>query len=249
MIRILDLNIKYHDRVILHDGNIDICNGDVVLLEGANGGGKSTFLKTLLGLERSGKEISGEIYIGNSRNIVEMGDNELLALRARVAYLEQKDYYDSFYMDSIYDVLVDAYANYKGEKLTKADCAYIKEMFEKYMPKEAKISIKNKVRKLSGGQQRLVSIIASICLRQDASVFIIDEPLNNLDMTNVIQVSNLLNQIVRNNQEAIFIIVSHCKIFPFINKVLELKELSLKWGTKNVCNACFGIPNNEGYYE
>lgn len=72
-------------------------------------------------------------------------------------------------------------------------------MFDKYKPQGATFTLKSKVHKLSGGQQRMVSIIAALCLRKDANV--------------------------------LFLIISHCKIFPFINKI-----------------ACFGMPDESGFY-
>ena len=36
------------------------------------------------------------------------------------------------------------------------------------------------------------------------------------DIENVINISNALNRIVKEKPEAVFLMVSHCKIFPFI---------------------------------
>ena len=45
-------------------------------------------------------------------------------------------------------------------------------------------------------------------------------------MKTVRQISNLLNEIHRENPNAIIVMVSHCKIFPFINRVLKIENES-----------------------
>lgn len=115
--------------------------------------------------------------------------------------------------------------------------------------KDLSFWLKTKVNKLSGGQQRMLSIISFICLRMKSKVFIIDEPLNNLDINNVADISNLLNSLVREKNDSVFIIVSHCKIFPFITNVVQLKDEKLvKVDGKIECHSCFGEYDENGYY-
>ncbi len=249
MIKIQNLNITYKDTEILKDASLIISPGDVVLLEGKNGTGKSTLLKTMLGLDKIGRKASGEINLNNCSNVLNMNNTELQKLRSSVAYLEQKDSYDAWVGQSVADVLYDEYAAYLNkEKLSISEKSFVEEEFSSSMLSEMNIKFKQKVSKLSGGQQRMLSIFASLWFRKGAPIFIIDEPLNNLDMKNVIHVSNMLNRIVRENKKAAFIIVSHCKIFPFINRVIELKDKTFVESAAVTCHACFGEYDEEGYY-
>ena len=51
------------------------------------------------------------------------------------------------------------------------------------------------------------------------------------------------------NPQALMILVSHCKIFPFISKVATIKNEKVEISdTGIVCNACFGKPNEDGFY-
>ena len=109
--------------------------------------------------------------------------------------------------------------------------------------------MKSKIHKLSGGQQRMVTIIVLLCLRKEANIFIIDEPLNNLDISSIVHISNLLNKIRIDNVDALFLIISHCEIFPFINKVAHFENGKVNiTGEKAICHACFGMPDENGFY-
>lgn len=55
-----DLKIGYQDHVIAEQINLSLPNGCVSCLPGRNGSGKSTFLKTILGLL---PPISGKIWL------------------------------------------------------------------------------------------------------------------------------------------------------------------------------------------
>lgn len=248
LIEIKDLSIELKGKEILRNANASFDAGKVYLIDGKNGEGKSTLLKTILKLVNS-KSISGEIFVNKSKNVLKMTDEEIQHLRSTVAYLEQKDYYDQFYGVTVRDVLIDSYQSFLHRKLTKEDIQYIEETFKKFVPENGGVTLKKGVNKLSGGQQRLLSIIANICLRRNSSVFLIDEPLNNLDLENVINISNALNKIVKEKTEAVFLMVSHCKIFPFITNVATIVDGKIKiTNEKPICNSCFGVPDENGYY-
>ena len=77
-----DLTIGYSDRVVGRALNVTLAQGEVLALLGPNGGGKTTLLKTLLGLI---KPLAGEALI-NERSLAAYSIRE----RARrIAYVPQ----------------------------------------------------------------------------------------------------------------------------------------------------------------
>ena len=108
---------------------------------------------------------------------------------------------------------------------------------------------KAKPAKFSGGEQRLLSVLSVIATRSQAELMIIDEPLNNLDFINARNISNLINKVIRENSKMGLLMISHCRIFPFINREINItangvSELSEPY----VCHSCFGEPDENGIY-
>lgn len=248
-VEVNNLTIQCKERLLVDNTSFSLNQGDVVLLEGNNGTGKTTLLKALIGIRDKGISCNGEVNIAGFSNILSMKESDLLRLRSNIGYLEQKDPYDMYYGITVKDVLADSLEAKKNAKLNKDDYKYVECTFNKYVPPETRITLKSKVNKLSGGQQRIVSIIASLCLRQESRLFIIDEPLNNLDINAIVHISNMLNKIRIDNPNATLIIVSHCKIFPFISKVATIDNGKIVVSEEGVvCNACFGNADADGFY-
>ncbi|MBR4341883.1 MAG: ATP-binding cassette domain-containing protein [Lachnospiraceae bacterium] len=250
ILQIDNLSINAKGKEILTNASVSLSEGDIVILEGRNGTGKTTFIKSLIGLGKSYcKKTSGNVIWFEDSNTSKMSEDELIKLRSKIGYLDQRDNFELLRGVTVKDYMIDSLEAYLERNLKKDEEGIIDETFNKYCPKELNISLKTKLNRLSGGQQRLISIITSLCLRKDSRAFIIDEPLNNLDISMIVYISNLLNTIRIENPKSLFIVISHCKIFPFINKVLKMENKSLILSEeKIVCHSCFGEYNNEGFY-
>ena len=59
IIAIENLWLSYGDKSVLEDINLDIFRGDFLMVSGPNGGGKTSLLRTILGLQ---KPTQGAIY-------------------------------------------------------------------------------------------------------------------------------------------------------------------------------------------
>lgn len=60
VIRVQDLVTHYGERQILHGISLDILEGEIIVIMGGSGSGKSTFLRHMMGLER---RTSGDVHI------------------------------------------------------------------------------------------------------------------------------------------------------------------------------------------
>ncbi len=75
-----DLRVRYEDREVLHGLTFDVRRGETLVVIGGSGSGKSTMLRTLVGLE---KPSSGQVRI-HGIDISTAGPREMDAIRKRI---------------------------------------------------------------------------------------------------------------------------------------------------------------------
>ncbi|MGV3488046.1 MAG: ABC transporter ATP-binding protein [Tuberibacillus sp.] len=145
------------------DFNLDIQDKEFIVFVGPSGCGKSTTLRMIAGLE----DISeGELYIGDKLvNDVPPKDRDIAMVFQNYALYPHMNVYDNMAF---------------GLKLRK----FKKTEIEKRVKDAAKILgledfLKRKPKALSGGQRQRVALGRAIV--RDPQVFLMDEPLSNLD--------------------------------------------------------------------
>jgi len=158
-------NIKksYGKVEVLHGINIDIADGEFVVIVGPSGCGKSTLLRMVAGLEAI---TSGDISIDDRIvNEVEPKDRNIAMVFQNYALYPHMSVFDNM-----------AY----GLKLQKIAKAEIRDRVEE-VAKTLQLEefLKRKPRQLSGGQRQRVAMGRAIV--REPSVFLFDEPLSNLD--------------------------------------------------------------------
>ena len=255
ILKITDLNITLPNGTNIVKGvSFEVRAGEVVALVGDNGAGKSTILKAIMREDEAHKKVFGNISYCGGKNILEMNETELQTFRSEVAYVPQKDEYNCIGKNiTVFDVLMDSAELYSSKKkYTKED---VKDIFTKYNLRiyddkgKPLFYEKSRPSKLSGGQQRLLSVISAVVVREDAKLFIIDEPLNNLDFKNARKISNIITRIHRENGNAAILMVTHCRIFPAITRLITIDNGVIVSNEQEYqCYSCFGKANSDGYY-
>lgn len=129
----------------------------------------------------------------------------------------------------------------------------INSLIDKWIPRKTDNSrvfdAKTKPAKFSGGEQRLLSVLSIISTRSKANLLIIDEPLNNLDFINARNISNVINRAMKENPRMGLLMISHCRIFPFITREIKLTPDGIQNVTdRYVCHSCFGDPDENGFF-
>lgn len=244
------LTIQRSNRQLVRNASFCIGEGEAVLLSGENGIGKSTLLKALLGLESAGKQISGSIIVRGIGNVLTLKPEELQHLRASVAYVPQRDDYSSMGNIRVRDIISDSRAAFSGESMSDAD---VNDLIDEWIPRKKDNSrvfdAKAKPAKFSGGEQRLLSVLSIIATRSKADLLIIDEPLNNLDFINARNISNVINRAIKENPHMGLLMISHCRIFPFITREIKLTPDGIQnVADRYACHSCFGNPDVNGYF-
>ncbi|MFC7372886.1 ABC transporter ATP-binding protein [Fictibacillus iocasae] len=155
---------RYDNKVTaVHDFNLDIADKEFIVFVGPSGCGKSTTLRMIAGLE----DISeGDLVIdGRVVNDVAPKDRDIAMVFQNYALYPHMNVYDNMAF---------------GLKLRK----FSKEEIDKRVKEAARILgleqyLDRKPKALSGGQRQRVALGRAIV--RDAKVFLMDEPLSNLD--------------------------------------------------------------------
>ena len=162
-INIKNLEKSFADNKVINNFNIDIEDGEFIVLVGPSGCGKSTLLRMISGLESIDQ---GEIFL-DSKLI-----NNLIPSKRKIAMVFQ-----SYALYPHMNVFENMSFGLKMEKIPKneinqkvnhaANTLQIEDLLER------------KPKQLSGGQRQRVAIGRAIT--RSPKVFLFDEPLSNLD--------------------------------------------------------------------
>lgn len=229
---------------ILNNVSFDLYSGDVMAIDGLNGSGKSTLLRMIC-CEKSDYDYKGEIfyYPFSNDNLLSLDKKQMLKYHSSIGYVPQKDNYEGLNKVTVEDLLVDA-CRASGMKIQNGI-----DLFNKYFVTNNRIKLKSIPGKLSGGEQRMISIFLGLICKEKSKLMIIDEPLNNLDFENVMKVSDLINKIRIDNQDSALLLITHCKVITCINRQRKLMNGVMENNdSKYECHHCMGVPDCDLYY-
>ncbi|MCC5466330.1 ABC transporter ATP-binding protein [Pelosinus baikalensis] len=162
-VKLQNIYKRYGDTTVVQDVNLEIKDKEFIVLVGPSGCGKSTTLRMIAGLE----EISdGDMYIGDKRlNNMPPKDRDIAMVFQNYALYPHMDVYENMAF---------------GLKMRK----FAKPEIDKRVQEAASILnleslLKRKPKDLSGGQRQRVALGRAIV--REPQVFLMDEPLSNLD--------------------------------------------------------------------
>ena len=157
------VSLGYEGRTIIENLNFQVNAGDYLYIVGENGTGKSTLIKTLLGLRAP---LKGTIEMGEGLKSSEIG------------YLPQQTMVQKDFPASVWEVVLSGNLNKCGLRpfYNKQE----KERAEANMKKLGIEDFKKKCyRDLSGGQQQRVLLARALCAT--GKMLLLDEPVAGLD--------------------------------------------------------------------
>ncbi len=202
-----NLSYSYDGRRKVLDGiTLHAAEEDAIGLIGANGAGKSTFLKLLTGLY---------LNYGGSIRIEEMPlERAMLGkIRERIGFVFQ-DADNQLFTSSVYEDVAFAPRNYgfPEEEVEKRTRAALEKTGIAHLASQA-------IYRLSGGEKKLASIATILSMTPD--IILMDEPSAALDPRNRRNLIRILNEF-----DHLKIISSHDLDFVWdtCNRVILLKE-------------------------
>lgn len=191
---------------VLKNVSLDIEDKDFVVILGASGSGKSTFLNVISGLERPD---SGKVFY-DGLDITALSDNELTAFRKEnVGFIFQQYY---LLPDMSVDKNVKMGADLAGNKDYKnvIEAVGLGEKLHKY-PSE-----------LSGGEQQRVSVARA--LAKKPSVLFLDEPTGALDEQTGRQVLDYICKLKSQYDFTIIMVTHNLNIAEMAKTVVKMNS-------------------------
>ncbi|NMA61659.1 MAG: ABC transporter ATP-binding protein [Firmicutes bacterium] len=166
-LEVVGLTAGYQGKIVLEDVSWKVSRGSLAAIIGPNGGGKSTFLKTIVGLLRP----------------MEYSKLHLVGLppkqgRKKTAYLPQQEEVDWSFPITVLDVVL------QGRLVSQG-------LFGRYSTRDYDLSLEaldllgmskfahTQIGSLSGGQRQRVFLARALV--QEADVILLDEPSTGLD--------------------------------------------------------------------
>ena len=194
LLKIQDLHKSFGDHEVLKGINIEIKKGEVVVIIGASGSGKSTFLRTLNLLEVPS---SGKIIFEGSELCVQKSD--VNKHRQKMGMVFQ--HFNLFEHLSVLENL--CIAPIKLLKKSKEQAK--KEAMELLNQVGLADKISAYPSSLSGGQKQRIAIVRALAMSPDVMLF--DEPTSALDPEMVAEVLNVMKNLARSGMT--MVVVTH----------------------------------------
>ncbi len=192
---------------ILNDINLRVNSGESVVICGASGSGKTTFLNLMGGLDRPSAGTicwSGECIAGWSRRKLARERNR------NVAYVFQ-GYHLLPELDVRENVLLPGWIRREEDK-QRAEAVL------------ERVGLKDRIShhpyELSGGEQQRVAVARA--LYQDPAVILADEPTGNLDSRNSNKVVELLQELAMEEKKALVLVTHDFSIAERVGSVRYL---------------------------
>lgn len=209
-----NITIGYEKDVVVSDVSFSVEKGEYISIVGENGTGKSSILKSILGLIPIK---SGEIEF------------EDRLLKSHIGYLSQQNPMHKEFPASVYEVVLSGCQNSKGlspfySKKSKAMARknIIRLGMEEY--------IKKSFADLSGGQKQRVLLARALCATE--KMILLDEPVTGLDPIAIREMYTLVERLNRDFNITI-IMVTHDieKALEYSDRILHLSREDYFFGT------------------
>ncbi|MGO5065959.1 ABC transporter ATP-binding protein [Clostridium sporogenes] len=191
VLEIKNVSLRYNKNNVLQNVSFKVKRGEVIGIIGGNGAGKSTFSRTLCGLN---KKYDGDFYF-NGHKV----DNKS---RLKLSYMVMQDVN--------YQLFAESVLNECKFGIKDAD----EELVETTLKELGLYGYRNvHPNTLSGGQKQRLAVAVSIVCKKEILIF--DEPTSGLDYNSMVQVSRLINKL--SDMGKIVFIVTHD--YEFVSQV------------------------------
>ncbi len=211
-------------NILFENLNLRLQAGELTCFMGPNGIGKSTLIRTFLGLQ---KPLFGEVGYAD---IPTIGKKSMV--RARQAAAVLTDRITAVNMN-VYDLISFGRYPYLGwdAKLTAEDRAIVQQSIDQVQIQHLTTQ---KIFELSDGQLQMAMIARA--LAQGTPIILLDEPTAHLDLNNRLEIMNLLRKLAHTMNKAILVATHELD--------LALQTADVIWLADGNRNMLTGVPED-----
>ena len=231
ILQVEDLSVAYYGKKIVRDVNFSVEKGEILVIAGESGSGKSTILKSIGGLlGKGGNIIDGQIFF-DGKEITNLPNSERRKISGdSIGYIFQNAGASFCPIRKIGEQIFESVKSHrdwsKNDFIARAEEIMLKinlkpEILEEYPFK------------LSGGMAQRAGILAATIL--EPKLLLADEPTSALDIVTQAGVVKELLKLRERLKISIILVTHDLKIAKFMaDKVLIMKNgLQIEFGTKN----------------
>ena len=249
ILKINDLNISFdknseNEKIIVENASFSVGQGELVLIIGDNGAGKSTIFNALIfALDKNASSSFNMLF--NGKAITKENKDDF---RRAIGYSEQTVYDGSFFSEKVKQHIMEYAASASNNNDYEQ---YYDELFYKELRcdlySDGKLNNK-RIKVCSGGEKQMISILKAFS-RNNADLYILDEPINNLDSRHARLLNNFIAKLKKRDNPPGILIVTHCQMFQNVDKAYKLKNGKLTLLDRYEPKSCFGECDECGLYK
>ena len=208
IIEVADVSLRYDRLPVLTDIDLTVFKDDFLVITGPNGGGTTSLLRIILGLQLP------------SRGAVHFYREGQLAHNLNIGYLPQKNVIDSRFPITVSEVVFSGLSGSKKifSRFTKKE----QEQVEKMLLLMGLAELRDRpIGQLSGGQ--LQRTLLGRALVSDPEILILDEPSSYVDKAFETRMYDLLGEVA---EKATVLLVSHelSRVTEMANRVVRINK-------------------------
>lgn len=204
---------KNSKTTALEDVNLQIKEGELVVLKGASGSGKSTILSLIAALN---KPTSGEVIVDEKQISKLLDDFASEYRRENIGFVFQK--YNLIPTLSVKEnILLPLVPSNPNANKAEEKLRHVMQKFK--IEHKSDVTVKN----LSGGEQQRVAIARAYV--NEPKIILADEPTANLDEALSLHFIEMLKEMKSSNKT--IIVATHDPLFfdlDFVDRIIEMKK-------------------------